>query len=129
MRTELAGLFASGFLAIFFLHSGLDHALDRKASVTRLKAAFEATPMRRTAGAWLTLLTLGEMFAGVVSAAGCLALLFSGGSGMAFAGAVLGSSTLLFLFFGLRLGRDYAAASATVPYFVTCLAALVLLRP
>ena len=36
---------------------------------------------------------------------------------------------VLFFFFGLRLGRDYSGASQLVPYFVTCLAALVLLSP
>ena len=129
MRTELAGFFASGFLSIFFLHAGLDRVLDRRGNVMRFRVAFDKTPMRRPIGAWLTLLTLGEVMAGIVSAAGCLAMVFSREPAMAFAGAVLGTMTLLLLFFGLRLGRDYAAASATVPYFVTCLAALVLLRP
>lgn len=128
MRTHLlAGALASGFLAVFFLQAGLDKVLDRKGNMMRFKVAFDRSPMRRPIGAWLTLLTLSEVAAGVVSAAGFLALLVSREPLMALGGAVLGALALLLAFFGLRLGRDYAAASATVPYFVTCLAALVLL--
>ena len=127
MRFELAGVFASGFLSIYFLQAGLDHALDRKSHLMKLRVAFDRSPMRRPVGAWLTLLTLSEMLAGIVSAAGCLAMVLARDGSLALGGAALGGLSLLFLFFGLRLGRDYAAASATVPYFVTCLAALVLL--
>lgn len=124
-----ASVFVSGFLAVYFLQAGLDKLLDRKSNLMRYRVAFDRSPMRRPAGAWLWVLTLGELFAGVVSAAGCLTLVFTRERDMAFGGAVLGALSLLFFFFGLRLGRDYGAASQLVPYFVTCLAALVLLSP
>ena len=125
--SAIAGFFVSGFLAVYFLHAGLDRVLDRRGNVMRFRVAFDQTPMRRPIKAWLTLLTLFEVTAGIVSAAGCLTLVFTRNEGMSFAGAVLGALSLTWLFFGLRLGRDYAQAAATVPYFVTCLAALVLL--
>lgn len=124
---DIAGVLVSGFLAVTFLQAGLDKVLDRRGNLMRYRVAFDRTPMRRPTGAWLTLLTLAELAAGVVSAAGCLTLVLARSPWMAFTGAVLGALSLLFFFFGLRLGRDYPAASATVPYFVTCLAALVLL--
>jgi len=124
-----ASVFVSGFLAVYFLQAGLDKLLDRKSNLMRYRVAFDQSPMRRPAGAWLWMLTLGEMFAGVLSAAGCLTLVFTRDRDMAFGGAVLGALSLLFFFFGLRLGRDYSGASQLVPYFVTCLAALVLLSP
>jgi hypothetical protein len=127
MRFELAGVLASGFLSIYFLHAGLDRLLNRRGNLTRFSLAFDHTPMRRPMGAWLTLLTLTELVAGVVSAAGCLSLLVLGQPMMALSGAAVGGLSLLLLFAGLRLGCDYTGAAQTVPYFVTCLAALVLL--
>jgi uncharacterized membrane protein YphA (DoxX/SURF4 family) len=126
---ELARIAVSGFLAVVFLHGGLDKVLDRRGNVRRLKVAFDATPMQRAVRAWLTLLTLGEVAAGVTTAAGCLSLLASGGhSGwLALAGVALGALCVTWQYFGLKLGRDSAAAASTVPYFVTCLAGLVLL--
>ncbi len=126
---NFAAVFVSGFLAVYFLQAGLDRVLDRKSNLMRFRVAFDQSPMRRPAGWWLTFLTIGEMFAGVFSAAGCLTLVFTRSRDMAFGGAVLGAMSLIFLFFGLRLGRDYGSASQLVPYFVTCLAALVLLSP
>lgn len=125
--SDLAGFFVSGFLAVFFLQAGLDKVLDRKGNLLRYRVAFDSSPMRRPAGFWLTLLTLAEVLAGIVSAAGCGVLLLGREKGMAFAGAALGALALLWCFAGLRLGKDYASAASTVPYFVTCLAALVLL--
>jgi hypothetical protein len=74
----------------------------------------------------LTLLTLLEVAAGAMSAAGCL-LLFGRQREMAFSGAALASLAILMLFAGMRLVRDYSGAAGIVPYFVTCIAALVLL--
>lgn len=124
---DLARVAVSGFLAVLFLQAGLDKVLDRKGNRMRYQVVFGGTPMRRPAKAWLTLLTLSEVLAGIVSAAGCLSMLLAKSHGMALAGAVLGTLSIVWLFFGLRLARDYTGASATVPYFVTCLAALVLL--
>jgi hypothetical protein len=125
--SHVASTLISGFLAVFFLHAGLDHILDRRGNLMRLRVAFDGSPMRRPIGAWLTLLTLSEMGAGVLCAAGFLTLFFTKDPAMAFASATLGGLSLVWNFFGLRLGRDYPAASGTVPYFVTCIAALVLL--
>jgi hypothetical protein len=124
---HVASHLVSGFLAVFFLHAGLDRVLDRKGNLMRLRVAFDQSPMRRPIGAWLTLLTLAELGAGILSAAGFLTLFFARSPHVAFAGAAVGAVSLVWNFFGLRLGRDYTAASATVPYFVTCLVALVLL--
>lgn len=124
---DLPAVFMSGFLAVFFLHAGLDKILDRKGNVMRYRVSFDQTPMRKPTGLWLSLLTLGEMLTGVVLAAGALALLLMRQPGMAFAGTVLGAMTLLFFFAGLRLGKDQQGAAATVPYFVTCVVAMVLL--
>ena len=124
---DLPAVLVSGFLAVFFLHAGLDRLLDRKSNLMKYRVRFDSTPMRRPTGVWLSLLTLGEMITGVVLAAGCLTLVLARQSGMAMVGAFFGAMTLTFFFFGVRLGRDDQAASSTVPYFLTCVAALALM--
>jgi uncharacterized membrane protein YphA (DoxX/SURF4 family) len=123
----VARLFVSAFLAVLFLQSGLDKVLDRKGNVDHFRSVFERSFLRRFSKALLTLITLGEISAGVLSAAGCLTLLATRERAMAFAGAALASACVISVFLGLRLVRDYPAAARVVPYFISCLAALVLL--
>jgi uncharacterized membrane protein YphA (DoxX/SURF4 family) len=123
----VARLFASAFLAVLFLQSGLDKVLDRKGNLAHFRSLFERSFLRRFAKALLTLITLGEIAAGALSAAGFLLLLVSHDHNMAMLGALLATCCVLVLFAGLRLVKDYAAAAGVVPYFVTCLVALVLL--
>jgi uncharacterized membrane protein YphA (DoxX/SURF4 family) len=123
----LARVFASGFLAVLFLQSGLDKVLDRQGNVAYFRSVFERSFLRRFAKALLTLTTLGEVAAGVLSAAGCLLLLTSKDPEMAFVGALLATLCIVALFTGMRLVKDYAGAAGIVPYFLSCLAALVLL--
>ena len=124
---NVARVFVSAFLAILFLQSGLDKVLDRKGAVAYFRSVFDRSALKRFAKALLTLITLGEIAAGVVSAAGCLALVLERERGMAFVGAVLGTFCVCGVFAGMRLVKDYAGAAGIVPYFMTCLAALVLL--
>jgi uncharacterized membrane protein YphA (DoxX/SURF4 family) len=123
----LARVFVSGFLAVLFLQSGLDKVLDRKGNLAYFRSVFERSFLRRFAKALLTLLTLGEVLAGALSAAGLLLLLVAHSREMAFAGALLATLCVLSLFASMRLVRDYRAAAGIVPYFISCLAALVLL--
>jgi uncharacterized membrane protein YphA (DoxX/SURF4 family) len=124
---DVARVFASAFLAVLFLQSGLDKVLDRRGNLTYFRSVFERSALRRFSKAALTLITLLEISAGVVSAAGCLTLVFERDESMAFVGAVLGSLAILCLFAGMRLLKDQAGAASIVPYFLTCLAALALL--
>ena len=127
MGATLARLFVSGFLGVLFLQSGLDKVLDRKGNVTYFASVFERSFLKRFSKALLTLITLGEVAAGVLSAAGCLVLLVSRQSEMAFVGALLSTGCIVSLFTGMRLTKDYAGAAGIVPYFLACLAGLVLL--
>jgi hypothetical protein len=123
----LARLFASGFLAVLFLQSGLDKVLDRRGNVAWFRSVFERSALRRFSKALLTLITLLEVGAGVLSAAGCLLLFATQERQMAFLGAFIATVSVVAVFAGLRLVKDYAGAAGVVPYFLTCLTALVLL--
>jgi diacylglycerol kinase len=46
---------------------------------------------------------------------------------IAFYGAVVSALSILALFFGQRMAKDYAGAAVLVPYFLLCLVAIYLL--
>ena len=75
----------------------------------------------------VTAITILEIAAGVLSAIGCLAIIFSRDSIVAFYGAVISAVAILALFFGQRMAKDYAGAAVLVPYFLLALAAIYLL--
>jgi len=118
----------SAFLAILFLQSGLDKVLDWSGNKLYLTTYFEKSPLRRIPRTLLLLPAMGlELLAGIFSAAGTLALLVSGGSVIAFAGAVFAALDLLMLFLGMRLAKDYAGAAGLVPYVIATVVAVLLL--
>ena len=75
----------------------------------------------------VTVITILEVAAGVLSAVGCLLIFFRQDSTLAFYGAVVSAFSLLALFFGQRMAKDYAGAAVLVPYFLLTLVAIYLL--
>ena len=116
------------FLAITFLQSGLDKVIDWKGNLGWLTGHFSKTPLRGVVAPMLATLTLMELAAGAVSAAGLVALVLSGGTRLALWGAALAGLSFLALFFGQRMAKDYAGAAGLVPYFLVSLVALLALR-
>jgi hypothetical protein len=77
--------------------------------------------------ALLTAITILETGAGALSAIGCVVIIFSRDSTIAFYGAVLSAISIIALFFGQRMAKDYVGAAVLVPYFLLALAAIYLL--
>jgi hypothetical protein len=75
----------------------------------------------------LVVITLTEIVAGALSAAGLLQLALHDSMALALWGARLATLNVVMLFFGQRLAKDYAGAAALVPYFVLCAGTLLLL--
>ena len=75
----------------------------------------------------LSTLTIIEIVAGILSAIGCVMIIFSRGSTIAFYGAVMSAIAIVALFFGQRMAKDYAGAAVLVPYFLLALSAIYLL--
>ncbi|MBL8941105.1 MAG: DoxX family membrane protein [Archangium sp.] len=123
----LAQGFIGAFLAVLFLQSGLDKVFDWKGNKAYVTGYLEKTPFRPLSGFLFFVITVLEVLAGVFSAAGTLATLLLRETGLGLVGAFLAASSILSLFLGQRLAKDYASAAAMVPYFLTTLLALVLL--
>lgn len=120
-------LLVSAFLAILFLQSGLDKVLDWAGNKAYIGSVFEKTPLKRFSTLMLFIVTCTEVAAGLFSAAGVLAIVFTRSSMLALLGAVLSALNIVSLFFGQRIAKDYAGAAGLVPYFLTTLAAISLL--
>jgi hypothetical protein len=75
----------------------------------------------------VTVITLLELVAGALSAVGCALILLTHDSTLAFYGAAVAALSIIALFLGQRLAKDYAGAATLVPYFLLALTALYLL--
>src|SRR5437899_2575771 len=122
-------IFASAFLAILFLQSGIDKIVDRYGNLEWLKGHFAKSPLTGIVPALLTAITILETAAGALSAIGCVVIIFSHDSTIAFYGAVVSAIAIIALFFGQRMAKDYAGAAVLVPYFLLALSAIYLLAP
>jgi diacylglycerol kinase len=120
-------ILVSAFLAILFLQSGIDKVVDRRGNRAYLEQHFAKSPLAGTVGPMFAVITLLEISAGALSGMGCVVLLLTHDSMVAYLGAVVGAINLVALFFGQRVAKDYAGAAALVPYFLLALTAVYLL--
>ena len=108
----------SMFLAILFIQSGLDKVLDWKGNLEWLTGHFSKSFLSGTVPLLLATLTLVEIAAGVVCAVGAIEALMYKSFCWAFLGTLLSGISLVMLFFGQRIAKDYAGAGGLVPYFI-----------
>jgi uncharacterized membrane protein YphA (DoxX/SURF4 family) len=125
--TYLLQIFASAFLAILFLQSGIDKIVDRRGNLEWLTGHFAKSPLAAIVPVLLIAITILELAAGALSALGCVLVIFLRDPTIAFCGAVIATVAVLALFFGQRMARDYAGAAVLVPYFLLTLIAIYLL--
>ena len=123
----LMQILVSAFLAILFLQSGIDKIIDYRNNLEWLKGHFAKSPLGGAVPILLMTLTILELAAGGLSAFGCIVLLVSRESPVAFYGAVVSAIALIALFFGQRMAKEYAGAAVLVPYFLLTLVAIYLL--
>ena len=125
--TYLMQIFASAFLAILFLQSGIDKVVDRRGNLEWLRGHFAKSPLAGFVPALVTIITILELAAGALSALGCVLVIFFHDPTIAFCGAVIATVAVLALFVGQRMAKDYAGAAVLVPYFLLTLIAIYLL--
>ncbi len=123
----LLQIFVSAFLAILFLQSGVDKVVDRRGNLEWLQAHFAKSPLAGMVPAMVTAITILEIAAGALSAIGCVVIILSRDSTVAFYGAIIAAIAIVALFFGQRMAKDYVGAAVLVPYFLLALSAIYLL--
>jgi|SRR5215469_3461749 len=123
----LTQIFGSAFLAILFLQSGIDKVIDHRGNLEWLKGHFAKSPLAGVVPVLLAAITILEVAAGALSAIGCIMLIVSRETTIAFYGAVISAVAIVALFFGQRMAKDYAGAAVLVPYFLLALITIYLL--
>ena len=118
---------AAAFLAILFLQSGIDKVVDRRGNLEWLKGHFAKSPLAGFVPGMVTVITFLEIAAGALSAVGCVMIFVTRDTSLAFYGAIIAAVSIVALFFGQRMAKDYAGAATLVPYFLLSLAAIYLL--
>ena len=126
---NLPALFSALLVAILFIQSGLDKVLDWKGNLDWLTGHFSKTFVRGMVPLMLVTITIQELLTGALSAAGILYFLAYGSTVVIFAAASLGALTIIALFFGQRIAKDYAGAAILVPYFILLVALMYLTNP
>ncbi len=121
----LATLFALAFFGVCFLQSGLDKVTDRKGNLDWLSPHFAKSPFRGIVPLLLSVLTLLEVGSGTACSAAIVSVL-AGGPAWAATGALsLVCLTLLCLFAGQRLSKDYVGAAVLAGYSAVALLGLM----
>jgi diacylglycerol kinase len=120
-------ILTSAFLAVLFLQSGIDKIVDRRGNLEFLQGHFAKSPLAGTVPLLVTVITVLEIAAGALSAIGCAMIILTRDPAIAFYGAVISALSILGLFFGQRMAKDYAGAAILVPYFLLSLVAIYLL--
>ena len=92
-----------------------------------LKGHFAKSALAGVVPALLSVITILELTAGILSAIGCLAVMFVRDSTIAFYGALVSAFAIIALFFGQRMAKDYPGAAVLVPYFLLTLLAIYVL--
>ncbi len=126
--SNLPTLFITAFFAILFLQSGLDKILDYRGNLDFLNEHFKNSPLSGSVRLLLPTITVLEVLTGLVSIWAFLQVLLTGQSSAAIFSPALAGASLLSLFFGQRVGKDYGGAASLVPYFVVVLLGLWMIK-
>lgn len=126
---NLPALLGAIMLGILFIQSGLDKVFDWKGNLGWLTGHFSKTFLGGFVPVLLATITVSEMATGFLSAIGIIYFLAAGSLSLIFYASVLGAFSLLALFFGQRIAKDYPGAVSIVPYFILTLILIYLTNP
>ena len=126
---NLPALFGGLLVSILFIQSGLDKIFDWKGNLEWLTGHFSKTFMGGMVPLLLGTITVMETATGLLSAAGIIYYLIYGSTVLIFFASVLGAASILALFFGQRIAKDYPGAAVLIPYFILMIILMYLTNP
>ena len=115
---ELCQIFIAIFLFIAFFQSGLDKVIDRKGNLDFLKAHFSDSPIVKIIPIMLLILTFLEIIGSLMLGYGVYYAFAKRSTLWIFYGFVVIAITIIILFAGQRIAKDYLGAADLVPYFI-----------
>ena len=106
------------FISIAFMQSGIDKILDRKGNLEFFKVHFANSFLKNFTPFLLTILTIFELIGGFTLIYGIYFAFVYRTTLWIFYGFVMIALTIIFLFAGQRIVKDYLGAADLVPYFI-----------
>jgi hypothetical protein len=122
-------LLCAMLLAVLFIQSGLDKVFDWSGNLGFLKEHFSKTFVSGMVPLMLAKITILELATGFLAAAGFFYFLATGSTMLIFLAGFLGALTLLGLFTGQRIAKDYPGAAVLIPYFLLTIVLIWLTNP
>ena len=113
-------LLFSLMIAILFIQSGVDKLLNWKGEQDYYKDHFKNSPLKGSVPLLMPIITVSELLAGFLSLIGIFAMIAWGNIDFSILGMLFACLSIIQLFFGQRLAKDYAGAATLVPYFLLC---------
>lgn len=126
---NLPALFSALLVAILFIQSGLDKVFDWRGNLEWLTGHFAKTFLGKMVPLLLATITVMEIATGFLAAAGIVYFLAAGSTVLIFYAAALGAASIVALFFGQRIAKDYPGAAVLVPYFILLIILMYLTNP
>ena len=126
---NLPALLGALIVSILFIQSGLDKVFDWKGNLEWLTGHFSKTFLRGTVPPMLATITLMELATGFLSGIGLVYFLITNSINLVFYASILGAASIVALFFGQRVAKDYAGAAVLIPYFILLIILMYLTNP
>ncbi len=120
MQGKIIESFIAAFFTILFIQSGLDKVINWNDELAFNKEHFAKTFLKPLVPLMLGILTALELSSGLLSVTGLVSLWMGSGI-LYFYASCLCAITILCLFFGQRIAKDYGGAQALVAYFIVAL--------
>jgi uncharacterized membrane protein YphA (DoxX/SURF4 family) len=111
----------SSFWAVLFLQSGLDKLMDWSGNLQWLKGHFSKSLFANVVPLLLAILTFTEVASGIFSFAGAFYYLGYNSIILCQIGTLMASVSILMLFIGQRIAKDYSGAASLTPYFLAAM--------
>jgi len=115
---ELCQILIAIFIFIAFIQSGLDKIIDRNGNLEFLKVHFSLSLLIKIIPLMLSVLTILELTGSFMLAYGVYYAFAMRSTIWIFYGFVVIGITLIILFAGQRIAKDYLGAADLVPYFI-----------
>jgi hypothetical protein len=128
VQLKLMRAIIPALMAVLFAQSGLDKVFDFKGNLSWMTGHFSKTILKGVVKPSLIAITAMELLASLLCGAGALVILLSGSTVAAFWGLVLAAATLIQLFAGQRIAKDYPGAATIAMYAGIAVIGIYVLR-
>ncbi|MFO1472594.1 MAG: hypothetical protein U1F27_16345 [Turneriella sp.] len=128
LQSQLLRSIVPLLMAVLFGQSGLDKVTDFRGNLDWMTGHFSKTILKGIVRPSLIMITVLELASALLCVAGVAGLWFFSSETVAFWALLLSAVTLLQLFAGQRIAKDYAGAATIAMYVLIAAAGMFLLR-